>query len=47
MLFDFFMFVGFIFMLGIMMVVVLGVLGGVIMVVLGILFFMLGFGESE
>ena len=45
--FDFPMFAGFIFMLGITMVAAPGVLGGAIMAALGILSSMLGFGESE
>lgn len=45
MFFDFFLFVGFIFMFGIMMIVVFGVFGGVIMVFLGIFQFMFGFDE--
>lgn len=45
--FDFPMFAGFIFMLGITMVAAPGVPGGAIMAALGILSSMLGFGESE
>jgi Na+/H+-dicarboxylate symporter len=45
--FDFPMFAGFIFMLGITMVAAPGVPGGAIMACLGILQSMLGFGESE
>jgi len=45
--FDFPMFAGFIFMLGITMVAAPGVPGGAIMASLGILSSMLGFGESE
>ena len=45
--FDFPMFAGFIFMLGITMVAAPGVPGGAIMAALGILASMLGFGESE
>lgn len=45
--FDFPMFAGFIFMLGITMVAAPGVPGGAIMASLGILQSMLGFGESE
>lgn len=45
--YDFPMFAGFIFMLGITMVAAPGVPGGAIMAALGILQSMLGFGESE
>ncbi len=45
--FDFPMFAGFIFMLGITMVAAPGVPGGAIMAALGVLSSMLGFGESE
>ncbi|MGL4851435.1 MAG: dicarboxylate/amino acid:cation symporter [Phocaeicola sp.] len=45
--YDFPMFAGFIFMLGITMVAAPGVPGGAIMAALGILSSMLGFGESE
>lgn len=45
--FDFSMFAGFIFMLGITMVAAPGVPGGAIMASLGILSSMLGFGENE
>ena len=45
--FDFPMFAGFIFMLGVTMVAAPGVPGGAIMACLGILQSMLGFGESE
>ena len=45
--FNFPMFAGFIFMLGITMVAAPGVPGGAIMAALGILSSMLGFGESE
>ncbi|MBQ4056749.1 MAG: dicarboxylate/amino acid:cation symporter [Bacteroidaceae bacterium] len=45
--FDFGMFAGFIFMLGITMVAAPGVPGGAIMASLGVLQSMLGFGESE
>ena len=45
--FDFPMFAGFIFMLGITMVAAPGVHGGAIMAALGVLSSMLGFGESE
>ncbi len=45
--FDFPMFAGFIFMLGITMVAAPGVPGGAIMASLGVLSSMLGFGESE
>ena len=45
--FDFGMFLGFILMLGIMMVAAPGVPGGAIMAALGVLSSMLGFGEQE
>jgi len=45
--FDFWMFLGFILMLGIMMVAAPGVPGGAIMAALGVLSSMLGFGEQE
>ncbi|MCD8310121.1 MAG: dicarboxylate/amino acid:cation symporter, partial [Prevotellaceae bacterium] len=45
--YDFPMFAGFIFMLGITMVAAPGVPGGAIMAALGLLSSMLGFGESE
>ena len=45
--FDFGMFLGFILMLGIMMVAAPGVPGGAIMAALGILSSMLGFGQEE
>lgn len=45
--FDFGMFLGFIMMLGVMMVAAPGVPGGAIMAALGILSTMLGFGEQE
>lgn len=45
--FDFPMFLGFIMMLGIMMVAAPGVPGGAIMAALGVLASMLGFGEQE
>ena len=45
--FDFWMFLGFIMMLGVMMVAAPGVPGGAIMAALGVLSTMLGFGEQE
>lgn len=45
--FDFWMFLGFIMMLGIMMVAAPGVPGGAIMAALGVLGSILGFGEQE
>lgn len=45
--FDFWMFLGFIMMLGVMMVAAPGVPGGAIMAALGVLATMLGFGEQE
>ena len=45
--FDFWMFLGFIMMLGVMMVAAPGVPGGAIMAALGVLAAMLGFGEQE
>lgn len=45
--FDFWMFLGFIMMLGIMMVAAPGVPGGAIMAALGVLAAILGFGEQE
>ncbi len=45
--FDFWMFLGFILMLGVMMVAAPGVPGGAIMAALGILSSMLGFGQDE
>lgn len=45
--FDFGMFLGFILMLGVMMVAAPGVPGGAIMAALGVLSAMLGFGEQE
>lgn len=45
--FDFWMFLGFIMMLGVMMVAAPGVPGGAIMAALGVLSSMLGFGEQE
>ena len=45
--FDFPMFLGFILMLGVMMVAAPGVPGGAIMAALGVLSSMLGFGEQE
>ena len=45
--FDFGMFLGFILMLGVMMVAAPGVPGGAIMAALGILSSMLGFGQDE
>ena len=45
--FDFGMFLGFILMLGVMMVAAPGVPGGAIMAALGILSSMLGFGQEE
>ena len=45
--FDFWMFLGFIMMLGVMMVAAPGVPGGAIMASLGVLSTMLGFGEQE
>ncbi len=45
--FDFGMFLGFILMLGVMMVAAPGVPGGAIMAALGVLSSMLGFGEQE
>ncbi len=47
MAFDFWMFLGFILMLGVMMVAAPGVPGGAIMAALGVLSTMLGFGEQE
>ena len=45
--FDFWMFLGFIMMLGVMMVAAPGVPGGAIMAALGVLSAMLGFGDQE
>ena len=45
--FDFWMFLGFIMMLGVMMVAAPGVPGGAILAALGVLATMLGFGEQE
>ena len=45
--YDFYLFAGFILMLGITMVAAPGVPGGAIMAALGILQSMLGFGEAE
>ncbi|MBR1927275.1 MAG: dicarboxylate/amino acid:cation symporter [Bacteroidales bacterium] len=45
--FDFWMFLGFIMMLGVMMVAAPGVPGGAILAALGVLAAMLGFGEQE
>ena len=45
--FDFWMFLGFIMMLGVMMVAAPGVPGGAIMAALGVLAAMLGFGDQE
>jgi len=45
--FDFWMFLGFIMMLGVMMVAAPGVPGGAIMAALGVLSTMLGFGDQE
>ena len=45
--FDFWMFLGFIMMLGVMIVAAPGVPGGAIMAALGVLATMLGFGEQE
>ena len=45
--FEFWMFLGFIMMLGVMMVAAPGVPGGAIMAALGVLSTMLGFGEQE